>query len=156
MTQIKCIVSSTLLTGGILLVFGGLSQALGFTAGGMLASAALITTLLYAGGVWFRPLPSRTGLDQVVVFDRTLRVSCGGSSGTHIASLFPPSMRAEIEARCAAALAGQAAHFTCDQNGETVGFDAAPVRAADGTIVYGMLITGTAARPSAVAACIAS
>ena len=159
MTYAKRVLSSAMLGTGVLLVFVGLSAALGFSAYGMLASVAAIATLLYAGGVWFgalSPAAAAAAPAPIVVFDRTLTIAFGGANGTPVASQFPESMRREIESRCGAVFLGQSTHFTCEQDGRAVGFDVAPVRAADGTILYGILITGTAAPASAVAACIAS
>lgn len=156
MTPTTRIVSAALLGTGVLLVFAGLSAALGFNSWGMAASLAAIATLLYAGGAWFGALAPHERRDAIIVFDSTLRVACGTASGAFVSAQFPESIRRRIEAGCAAALAGQSVRFTCEQDGATVAFDAAPVRAADGTVVYGILISGTAAPGSAVAACIAS
>ena len=157
MTHVRRIVSSALLGTGVLVVFAGLSAALGFSVMGMLASLAAIATLLYAGGAWFGALtPPSARREPVIVFDRTLRVVCGPAAGAPVTAQFPEAMRREIEARCTAALSGQPIHFACEQDGVPVGFDAAPIRGADGTVLYGILISGTAAPASAVAACIAS
>lgn len=155
MTLVTRFVSSALLATGMILVFAGLSAALGFNPMGMAASLAAIVTLLYAGGTWFGAPTPRQRREPVIVFDRTLRVACGSASGASVAAQFPESRRGEIEAACAAALTGQSIHFTCEQEGAILGFDAAPVRAADGTVVYGILISGTAAPASAAAAYLA-
>jgi hypothetical protein len=94
--------------------------------------------------------------ELLVVFNRALRVVCGGARGGHIAAHFPELARGEIERRGIAALLREPAQFTCAGNGGILGFAVAPVRGADGAVLYGILIAGTAARASAVAACIAS
>ena len=50
--------SLVLLAGGLVLIFAGVSAALDFSVGGMVATAAAITALLYAGGVWFGAAPA--------------------------------------------------------------------------------------------------
>jgi hypothetical protein len=57
MVPLNRVLSSVLLASGIVLVFAGLSAALGFTAPGMIASIAVIGTLLYTGSVWFSSPP---------------------------------------------------------------------------------------------------
>ena len=87
---------------GIMLVFTGLSAALGFTVIGILASVAAIAALLYAGAVWFgeapvTPIPA--GADEtLIVFDRSLRVAAGGAPGVSVLARFPELLRPEIEA----------------------------------------------------------
>src|SRR5262249_30751701 len=49
--------STVLLAGGVFLVFGGISSALGFSTSGIVASLAAVAALLYAGGVWFGAAP---------------------------------------------------------------------------------------------------
>lgn len=51
------LISSLLMTAGIVLVFFGFNAALGFTLIGMIASLAAIAGLLYAGGVLFGAAP---------------------------------------------------------------------------------------------------
>jgi hypothetical protein len=138
MTYVNKIVSSVLFALGATFVLAGMSAALGFTFAGMLASLAAIVTLLYAGGTWFGT--PRDHFDSVLVFDRALRVTRGAASGTHVSVHFPGTLRCEIEASCAAAFMGQATHFTCEQNGIPLTFAAAPIRGADGTILYGVLL----------------
>lgn len=156
MTPLTRFMSSALLATGVLMVFGGFSAALGFTPAGVVASLAAIATLLYAGGVWFGSAAPAAAAEPILVFDRALRVVCGAARGGHIAARFPEPARGEIERRCVAALLGETAHFICREYSDVVGFDVAPVRATDGTVLYGILIAGTAAPASAVAACIAS
>lgn len=156
MTHDKRLVSSVLLAAGVLVIFAGLTAALGFTPGGMLASIAAIATLLYAGGVWFGAPAAPAAPDTIRVFDRSMHIVCGSACGAHVLAHFPESARRDIEARCAAVFLGQSARFSCEENGQIVGFDVTPVRAADGTVLYGILISGTAASAPAVAACIAS
>ena len=88
--------------------------------------------------------------DPVVVFDRGLRVTCGAAAGSPVSAHFPAALRREIETRCAAALRGEAAHFVCADHGTAHGFLAAPVRAADGTILYGVLLAGVTAPPALI------
>jgi hypothetical protein len=145
-----------LLVTGTLLVFAGLSAALGFTPVAMLVSVAAIATLLYAGGAWFGPLAPQMLRDPVVVFDRSLRVVCGVAAGRPVGAQFPRLVRRDVEVRCAAVLTGQWMHMTCEEDGVTVAIAAAPVCSADGAVLYGILISGTAAPASAAAACIAS
>lgn len=140
----KHLVSSALLLAGVALVFAGLSTALGFSAGGMIAAGAVIAALLYAGAVWSGKGAASTDpihpIEQALVFDRTLRlVPAPGSSGS-LLTRFPEPLRPEIEVRCLAALSGRSTRFTCEHATGPVVFDAVPVRDNDGTIVYGMLL----------------
>jgi hypothetical protein len=138
MAHLKRLVASVLLAAGMLLVFGGLSAAVGFTPSGIVASIAVIAALLYAGAVWFGPVARVPGAGApvpLVVFDRHGRIVTG----------------AEIEQRCAAALAGTGSRFPCLHQGRMVVFDALPVRSADGAIVYGILLSADA-EPAAIAA----
>ena len=146
--------SAVVLVVGVLLVFGGLSAALGFTPLGIVASIGAIVSLLYAGAVWFgqpRPGPIPQPPPAVVVFDRERRIVTGPAAGQPLAMQFAEILRPEIERRCNGALAGTAAQFVCLQNGSLVVFDALPVRTAEGAIVYGILLTAGSA-PAAVAA----
>lgn len=156
MTVTKRLASSALLLAGVALVFAGLSAALGFSAGGMIAASAVIAALLYAGAVWSRKDAPAAGpvhpINQALVFDGTLRlVSAAGSSGS-LLTRFPESLRPEIEMRCLAALSGRSTRFTCEHGSERVVFDAVPVRDNDGTIVYGMLLCGVSGAPRVAAA----
>ena len=139
--------SLVLLGGGVLLVFAGLASALGFSASGMIASAAAIAALLYAGGVWFGGAP-RADL-SVLVFTPQLTVAAGPLAGRGVADLFPAAARKDIESHCRAALTGQPQRFV---SGEAHTFEVAPIRTADGAIVYGVLITGAAVPQAAAAA----
>jgi hypothetical protein len=143
--QVRRILSSLLLASGIVLVFAGLSAALGSGVPGMLASIAAITALLYAGGVWFggAPLVRRpAGAGMVIVFDRELKVAAGFAMGEPVVSQFPDAVRPEIEKRCRAALRGESAQFTCEHGGKRTVFDASPVHTMTGVILYGVLTTG--------------
>ena len=131
--------SYVLLAGGVLLVFAGLASALSFSPTGMIASAAAIAALLYAGAVWFGAAPRAD--PSVVLFTPQLTVAAGPLAGRAVPELFPIALRKEIDARCRAALAGQSSRFS-PAGGET--FEAAPVRGADGLIVFGILISGDA------------
>lgn len=128
-----------LLAGGVVLVFAGLSSALGFSLAGVLASTAAIAALLYAGAVWFGD--ARRADPSVVLFTPALIVAGGPLTGRPVADLFPAALRGDIEARCRDALAGTASHFTCG----SVSFSATPVRDAAGAVVYGLLLSGSLA-----------
>jgi hypothetical protein len=105
----------------------------------MIASAAAIAALLYAGAVGFGGAP---GADPtVVLFTPQLTVAAGPLAGRAVPDLFPLALRNEIDALCRAALAGQSSRFS-PAAGET--FETAPVRGADGLVVYGILIAGDA------------
>jgi hypothetical protein len=134
-----------LLAGGILLVFAGLAAALSFSLSGMIASAAAITALLYAGGVWFGGSPRVDA--SVVLFTPQLTVAAGPLTGRAVVDLFPIPLHTEIDRLCRAALSGESRGFL-PEAGEPI--EAAPVRAADGAIVYGVLIAGGATSERAV------
>jgi hypothetical protein len=154
MANVKRLISSVLLVLGVLLVLFGLISALGFTAGGVLASVGAIAALLYAGATWFSPTKIVTAGNPaeipLIVFDRERRIVSGPAIGQHLTSQFPAILRPEIERRTAAALAGTSARFPCLHNGRTIVFDALPVHGADGTITYGILLT--AGSPSVIGA----
>jgi hypothetical protein len=146
MGTFKRLMSSLLLAAGLVLVFAGLSHALGFSVPATAASVAVIVALLYAGGVWFGgapavPLP--VGPCSVTVFDRDLHVVAGAGSGTRVTHRFPAALRPEIEAHCRAALRGQSASFMCEIDGRAVAFDTAPIAASSGQVLYGVLIAGS-------------
>ena len=155
MAVVNRLLSSVLLATGVVLVFAGLSEALGFTALGVVASMAAIAALLYAGAAWFGAppaMPALAGAGTITVFDRDLRVASGPNAGASILHAYPAAVRAEIEARCRAALDGHSTHFTCDINGRRVAIEAAPVVNAAGVIAYGILITGAGLAAPAIAA----
>jgi hypothetical protein len=133
--------STVLLAGGVLLVFAGLSSALGFSISGMFASTAAIAALLYAGAMWFGEGPR--GDAAIVLFTPALLIASGPLAGRPVADMYPETMRREIESRCRAALAGQASHFSC---GLGCDFHATPVRSADGAVIFGLLLSETLAR----------
>ena len=133
-----------LLAGGVVLVFAGLSSALGFSLSGMFASAAAIVALLYAGAVWFGETPRADA--AVVLFTPTLVIATGPMAGRPVADMYPDPIRREIESRCRAALSGEASHFSCEPGGV---FHATPVRAANGGVVFGLLLSGSLARSRA-------
>jgi hypothetical protein len=143
MSRAKRAISLCLLAAGVILVFAGVNSAVGFSAIGVIASAAAVAALLYSGAVWFGTADRRQppGRDSIFVFDRTLRVAHGALRGAHLTACFPPPARAALEARCREALAGTGARFSYEAGGERLDFDAVPVRAADGTIVYGLLMS---------------
>lgn len=131
MPRVPRLASSLLLAAGLVLVFAGLSTALGYTLVGMLASVGVVAALLYAGGIWFgrgSPTPS----PPVTVFDRNLVLL----PGTPLLDGFEETARATVRAQCLAALAGERAQFTA--GGRT--FDVTPIHTSDGAVLYGALI----------------
>jgi hypothetical protein len=145
MRLVKRALSSLLLAAGIVLVFAGLSTALGFTPLGMLASVAAIAALLYAGGVWFGGSPAQLtapGADTVLVFDRLLRVVAGPATGASLLAQFPLPIRPELEMRCRLALRGEHTHFSCEHAGARISFDISPVQSVSGVVLYGIVIAG--------------
>src|SRR4051794_37189707 len=137
--------SFVLLAGGVVLVFAGLTSALGMSWSGIVASAAAIAALLYAGGVWF----GGRGADaSVLLFTPRLTVAAGPLAGRTLVDLFPAGSRSQIESHCRAALSGQSQRFVC---GDAQAFEAAPVRSADGTVLYGILISGAVRSEQALA-----
>lgn len=153
MARVKRLASSLLLATGIVLVFAGLSAALGFSVGGMVASVAVIATLLYAAGVWFGPAPPSvvpSGAETVIVFDRSLHIVAGATPGTPLLTQFPAALRDEVEAHCRAALRGEHSHFTCEIGGRQVAVDIAPIQTIAGAVLYGVLIAGSGTRVPAV------
>ena len=145
MPTAKRVVSALLLTCGIVLVFAGLSTALGFTVFGVLASVAAIASLLYAGAAWFGGTPvtlATAGAETVIVFDRSLRVTAGREPGVSILLQFPERLRPDIEMRCRAALRGEHSHFDCEHAGARISFDVAPVQ-VNQVVLYGALISGS-------------
>ena len=133
-----------LLAGGVFLVFAGLSSALGFSMSGMIASTAAIAALLYAGGVWFGEPPREDY--TLVLFTPALVIANGPLAGRPVTDLYAETTRREIESRCRAALEGHASHFSCTPGSE---LHATPVRAADGTVMFGLLMSGSLARDRA-------
>lgn len=154
MRAVKNAASSVLLAGGVVLTFAGLSSALGFTPSGMLASAAVIAVLLYAGGVWLgrSPAPAIGGTATIVVFDRALRVASGPGAGSPVSAAFPHSIRSDIERHCLAALEGEPSHFVCEHGPARFAFDVAPVRNIAGVVLFGVLMTGAGVLESDAAA----
>lgn len=153
MAPVRRLLSSLLLASGIVLVFAGLSSALGFGVPGMMVSIAAIAALLYAGGIWFgaAPLvPRPAGAGAVIVFDRDLEIAAGFNAGTPLVEQFPQPIRPEIEKRCRAALRGESAHFTCEHAGRRLVFEASPVPTAGGVVLYGVLVTGAGVPAAAV------
>ena len=125
------LVSSLLFCAGIVLVFAGLSAALGYTLAGMIASVAAIAGLLYAGATWFGA-PQDSGPGTVLIFDHDLRLT----TGTPLLSHFPAEYRLEIQRHCEAALRGESRRFLV----RTRAFHATPIIAAEGTVLYGALL----------------
>ena len=158
MTAIPSLLSTALMMSGVALVLFGFKTALGSTVSGVIASVAAIVALLYAGAVWFGAGAPRPGPDlsaswssPLIVFDRDGRIVSGAEKGRPVASLFPEVIRPEIEQRSTAALAGTSVRFACLYNGQAILLDALPVRSADGTIVYGILLS-TQSAPATVGA----
>jgi hypothetical protein len=137
------ILSSVLLALGILLVFAGLSAAMGYTVPGMIASVGVIAALLYAGSVWFNTPPyvvAPAGAETVLVFDRELHVAAGPGAGAPLLPRFPAELRPEIEVRCWAALRGESHRFVCDARDARLIIETAPVASVTGVVLYGTLI----------------
>ena len=143
MSRVTRALSLVLLAAGILIVFAGLNLAIGWSTLGVVSTAAVVAALLYSGAIWFGSPVRRDppALDTVIVFDHTLRVASGARRGVALTSCFPSSVRGDLETHCAAALGGVGARFSCISDGERLQFDAVPVRAADGRIVYGLLMS---------------
>lgn len=144
----KRITSSVLLACGVVLVFTGLSTAMGFSVASVVISIAAIAALLYAGGAWFSgasaPIAAAGG-EVVIVFDRSLKVTAGASPGASILLQFPEPLRPEIEMRCRLALRGEHTHFECDYGGARISFDIGPAQSIQGIVMYGVLISGSGA-----------
>ena len=153
MANAKRVVSGVLLVLGVAFVLLGFTTALQPRLPGALASAAAIAALLYAGATWFGASPapaSSAAAPPLIIFDRAGLVVSGPAAGQPLTSMFPSPVREEIARRSSAALAGVAGRFPYMCDGRTFMIDALPVRAADGVIVYGMLLP-TAAPPAIVA-----
>jgi len=135
--------STVLLAGGVFLVFGGISSALGFSTSGIVASLAAVAALLYAGGVWFGAAPHAD--PSIVVFTSELTVAGGLLSGRPVADLFEDGMRGDIESACRDALDGRPSRFSSGKGSARRAFEAAPVRGADGLVIYGVLLSGAGA-----------
>jgi hypothetical protein len=145
MRLVKRAVSSVLLACGIVLVFFGLSAALGFTPVGVVASVAAIAALLYAGAAWYGGVPGQLtapGADKVLVFDRLLQVVSGAATGASLLAQFPAAIRPELESRCRMALRGEHTHFSCEQAGARIAFDISPVQTVNGIVIYGVVVSG--------------
>jgi hypothetical protein len=145
--------SSLLLAGGVVVLFAGLSAALGSGAQGIVVSIAVMAALLYAGGVWFGGTPlmlAPAGAEIVIVFDRSLRVTAGPAPGTPLLARFPEPLRPEIEMRCRLALQGEHTHFDCEHAGARMSFDISPVHTIQGLVLYGVLIAGSGLRAPAM------
>ncbi len=132
--------STALLTAGVVLVFGGLSSALGYSTSGVVASLAAIAALLYTGGVWFGGAPHAD--PSIVLFSRDLTVAGGALRGRRVVELFEADMRREIESACREALDGRPSRVSCGGGASRQTFEASPVRGADGLVAYGVLLSG--------------
>jgi hypothetical protein len=138
--------SFVLLGGGLVLVFAGVASALDYSWGGMLASAAAIAALLYAGGVWFAAPASADS--SILLFSHTLIVASGPHTGRPIIDMYPDVDPRTLEDACRTALAGRGARFAIG----AARFAASPVRSQEGAVVYGLLLSGEAAAAEASAA----
>ena len=136
--------SVVILVVGVVLVFAGLSAALDFSIAGMVASSAAIAALLYAGGVWLGGAP-QCGDPQMVLFTRQMKVASGRSAGRDVRELFSDGMTADIEEACRQALDGHARRFAA--GGQT--FVVSPIRSPEGSVVYGVLLSGEVADAAA-------
>ncbi len=155
MGRLKRVFSSVLLASGIVMVFAGLTLALGFSAVGIVTSVVMIAALLYAGGLWFGGAPVRAAAsasEVVIVFDRALKVMAGPAAGTSLLMQFPEVLRPEIEMRCRLALRGEHTHFECEYGRARIAFDIAPVQSIQGVVLYGILISGSGTRVPTAAA----
>jgi hypothetical protein len=134
--------STALLAGGVVLVFAGFVSAFGLSSAGIVAAVAAITALLYTGGVWFGD--SRVD-PSIVLFTRELTIAGGPLAGRRVVDVFAVSAREEIESRCRQALDGLGSRFSCGSGAARQTFEAVPVRAADGAVAYGLLLSGALA-----------
>jgi hypothetical protein len=148
MAHLQRFVSFALLILGVTLVFLGLTRSLGVTPVSVLASVAAIAALLYTGGAWFgsaapRPtaVSSPAAAPGPILFGLDGRMIAGPAAGQPVASQFPESLRPDIERHCAAALAGRTARFLGTRDGRSLTFDVLPVLGADGTVVYGVVVS---------------
>jgi hypothetical protein len=132
--------SSVLLAGGVVLVFAGLSTALGFSVSGMLASACAIAALLYAGGVWFGAAPRADA--SLVLFTRDMLIASGPLTGRPVTALFPDAIRFQVEDACRHAIDGRASSFRSGSGSRQETFEATAVRTPEGVVVYGLLLSG--------------
>ena len=137
---------SVLLLIGVVLIFLGLTRALGITPSGVLVSVVAIGALLLTGGIWFGAPAPRTratpaaGDSSPIVFDLQCRLVSGPHAGHPVTSRFPAAVRLDVERYCETVLAGRAARFPCVWDGTPIVFEGLPVRSADGAIVYGLLV----------------
>jgi len=151
MVLLQRLVSLVLLMAGVALVFVGLTRSLGLTPAAALASAAAIAALLYTGGVWFgsplwkSSIPPSDATAGPMLFDLRGRLIGGPAAGQPVASLFPDTLRLDLERHCTAALAGKPARFPCMRDGRSVVFDVLPVLGADRTVCYGLILPSVAA-----------
>ena len=143
MSRVSRALSLVLLAAGVIFVFTGVNLAVGWSAIGVVATTAAVAALLYSGAIWFGSPARRDppSLEHIVVFDRSLRVASGALRGVNLTACLPSSIRADVETHCVAALGGEGARFSCGSGSDRRQFDAVPVRAADGSIVYGLLMS---------------
>jgi hypothetical protein len=144
------LVSPVLFAAGVALVLIGMSAAQGWSAPGIVASVAAIAALLYVGGVWFgRAAPSESGRAAVMVFDANLRLVSSPRQGEPVVSAFPAANSQAVKHACASAMAGEFTRVIVSG----VQFSVVPVRAGDGRVILGMIVTADAiAATDAVAA----
>jgi hypothetical protein len=131
--------STVLFIAGVALLFAGITRAVGFSLAGVIATAAAVGALLYAGAVWFGRPRERC---SAVIFTRELIVAAGERAGSGIGDLVPVAVSAEVIARCRAALDGQGSAFAPVSDPSRRTFEALPIRSADGAIACGLLLIG--------------
>ena len=135
------LVSPVLFAAGVALVLIGMSAAQGWSAPGIVASVAAIAALLYVGGVWFgSAAPSASGRAAVMVFDADLRLVSSARQGEPVVSAFPAADRHAVRHACASAMAGEFTRITASG----MQFSVVPVRAGDGRVILGMIVTADA------------
>jgi hypothetical protein len=139
MTIFRRALTTALLIAGVSLVFSGLTAAQGPSLAAVTASAAAIAALLYAGAVWFGGGSSD---EAAIIFDRDLTIASGRGRGTPVTSFFPAAMSRDLERHCRQALDGYPSTFSCASDPARRRFEAVPVRTADGTVAYGILLSG--------------
>ena len=145
MPTAKRVVSAVLLACGIILVFAGLSAALGFTALGILASVAAIAALLYAGAVWFGEAPSRRSPPAPKPSSSSI-ARCAWRPAARRACRswrsFPSACAPKSKRGAARPSAANIRTSTATHAGARLSFDIAPVQ-IHGVVLYGVLISGS-------------
>jgi hypothetical protein len=150
MSRLKEGLSIGLLVAGVTLVFVGVTRSVGFSLTGIIASLAAVVALLYSGAVFFGASPAAHSgqRDTIFVFDRTFRLVSGTHKGLPIRAVLSGE---DVESRCSAVFTGKSDRFAYGGTSHPMQVDVVPVRDADGTVVFGMLIV-IPARPVTPAA----